>query len=79
MRLLDALAVASAAPGETTRKPWLEECIRSGLVEAPQDGETRRERDAKLNRFRKAVAELREAGIIGLDGERVADLSQKYR
>lgn len=77
--LLDAITVAMTGRGETTRGAWLSECIRTGLVAAAAEGDTRREKDDKVNRFRRALQQLREAGVIGVDGERVIDLSQKYR
>ena len=48
-------------------------------VDEPPETETGEQRARRENSFRNALHELREQGIIGIDGERVADLSQRYR
>ena len=71
--LLDAL-VRSGVPGRTTRMAWYTECVRTGLAEALVDGEPSNEKSAKQSKFRKYLAEIKTAGLIGVDGETITDL-----
>jgi hypothetical protein len=41
--------------------------------------ETGDQRRKRTDKFPKVVHELREAGSVGIDRQRVMDLSQKYR
>lgn len=71
--LLDVFA-KSETRGRTTRAAWFAEAARTGLAEAIVDEDTRPRRDTKLARPRKYSIELRNAGLIGIDGETVIDL-----
>lgn len=71
--LKDALSI-STTPGRTTRAAWFSECVRSGIASnAPAEADWR-ERDRQQKPFRKYVAEIKAAGLIGVDGEIVTDL-----
>lgn len=66
-------------PGSTTRDAWEAECLRRGLVEPPPQGEEGgRERNTRRSPLRTACRKLLEAGWIGIDGERVNDLTRDY-
>ena len=69
----DALAITST-PGTTTRAAWYAECVRTGIAEEVPTGVDWRERDRRQSSFRKYVAELKAAGLIGVNGETVNDL-----
>ncbi len=73
--LLDAFAT-SETPGRTTRTAWLRECVRTGLIEAPEHGDTGTTRRAKQSAFRKHLSGLKACGMIGIDGETVTDLGR---
>jgi hypothetical protein len=74
--LLDALCCTST-PGQTTRQAWYAECVRTGLAEPifSEDGHTINSR--KQSKFRKYMAEIKAAGLIGVDGERIFDLRRR--
>jgi hypothetical protein len=79
--LLDAMALPLLAdepptPGETTMPMWLSECIRRGLVEPPEAGETPIQKGARLVRLRDAKRRLIEAGWIGIDGNRIMNMKR---
>jgi len=65
---------ASKTAGQTTRAIWYAECVRSGLAEPihPEDGAT--VNDRKQSKFRKYLGEIRAAGLIRVDSEKVFDL-----
>ncbi len=69
---LDALCI-SPTPGRTTRTAWYAECVRVGLANCVGAEDSYKVRDAKQSKFRKYMSELREAGLIGVDGETVHD------
>jgi hypothetical protein len=71
--LLDALS-RTDTPGRTTRIAWYGEAARTDLAPKLSDDDSKIQRDRKLARLRKYGAELRSAGLIGIDGEMVSDL-----
>lgn len=71
--LLDALC-RSETPARTTRAEWYAEAVRTNLTEAIGKNDSPARRDNKLARQRKYSIELRNAGLIGIDGETVIDL-----
>ncbi len=75
--LLDAVISNATGPGTTTMADWERECIRRGLVDAPADDDDAEKR-ARLAGFRAARSHLAAAGWIGIDGDRVSDLVDKY-
>ena len=75
--LINALAVASTRPGETTKAAWQSEAERMGLIEPePSEKETATAKGRRTANLRKAQSDLITAGWIGVDGERVMVLSQ---
>ncbi len=76
--LLDALAVASTAPGETTFDAWKRESLRRGFIKPPPPGETSKGRHNRLSGWRKASSDLALAKWIGVDGEHVRNLLRDY-
>jgi hypothetical protein len=76
--LLDALAVAATNPGETTRVAWEGECIRRGLIEGFDPADDGRTKSAKRSVFRAARSDLLAARMIGIDGDRVMDLTRAW-
>ena len=70
---LEALYVTTT-PGRTTRAAWFAECVRIGLADNPPVGAPYQEKDKRQKPFRKYVAELKAARLIGVDGETVIDL-----
>lgn len=72
--LQDALAI-TATPGQTTRDSWYAECARTGLGEPITPEDDWRAKGAKQAKFRKYMVELRTAGLIGVDGPTIVDLS----
>jgi hypothetical protein len=71
--LLNALC-RSEKPGRTTRTEWYAEAVRTNLAEAIGKNDSPARRDKKLARQRKYSIELRNAGLIGIDGETVIGL-----
>jgi AAA domain len=71
--LLDALAI-SAIPGRTTRTLWFAEAARTGLAEPLAPDDDSKARSVKQTKFRKYLAEIRLAGLIGVDGDTITDL-----
>ena len=71
--LTDALAI-SETPGRTTRARWYDEAVRIGLTDALVPGEDYRAKDKKQTTFRKQLSAIREAGLIGVNGDEVLDL-----
>ena len=71
--LLDALAV-SETPGRTTRANWYAEAARTGLAEPLTQEDDSKARSAKHTKFRKYLAEIRIAELIGVDGDTITDL-----
>ena len=70
----------------TPAPPWRDdqgglggECLRRGLIEPFESGDSGRDRSRKRSEFRKAQSELLAAKWIGIDGERVMDLSRGYK
>jgi hypothetical protein len=76
--LMNALAVASIRPGETTRDAWLAECIRMGLIDPPEPEENYVGRRNRLAPLRTAKTELITAGWIACDGNKIKDLRGRY-
>jgi hypothetical protein len=77
--LIDALAISTAAqPGETTRDAWRNECLRKGLIEPPEPGETGTMRRLRTLPLRRAQSELIAARWIAVDSARVIDLRHRY-
>jgi hypothetical protein len=64
-------------PGSTTRRAWYDQCVRLGLAEPLHTDDTYRQKDAKQRKFRKYMAELKAAWLIGVDGETVNDLRKR--
>jgi hypothetical protein len=77
--LMDAIAHAGTRPGETTNAAWQSECIRRALVEPVERDDTGAVRRNKTRDLRRAKSDLQAAHWIGVDGERVMDLTQSYR
>jgi KaiC/GvpD/RAD55 family RecA-like ATPase len=76
--LLSAIAAAATGPGQTAMFAWEIECIRKGLldtIETDDDAATRAKKRAKL---RTAKSDLQAAGMIGINGDRVSDLCQRW-
>ncbi len=71
----DALC-RSATPGSATRGEWYGECVRVGLAEAFSGDADWRERSSKQSLFRKCLGQIKAAGLIGVNGEKVTDLRQ---
>ena len=76
--LMDALAVASTRPGETTREVWESECVRRDLLDPINEADDHRVRAAKRAKLRKAKSDLLAAGMIAIDGEHVRDLTRQW-
>jgi AAA domain len=76
--LLDAIAHAGTRAGETTKAAWESECVRKGLLEAIGPEDDYRRRDSKRVPLRRAQNELLAAHWIGIDGQRVIDLTRSY-
>lgn len=72
----DALAVTTT-PGKTTRDAWYCECARTGLGDPIAPDDDWRAKGAKQAKFRKYMVEIRTAGLIGVDGQIVTDLTEK--
>lgn len=68
--LQDALAVTTT-PGKTTRDAWYAECVRVGLTEPLHSSDTWQIKDAKRRKFRTYMAQLKSAGVVGINGEEV--------
>jgi hypothetical protein len=77
--LIDAIAHAGTRPGETTNAAWEAECLRRKLIEPFEPDDSKRDRDRKRAKLRTARTELQAAHWIGVDGERVMDLTKSYR
>jgi hypothetical protein len=77
--LLDAIAHAGVRPGETTDAAWRGECMRRDLIKRPTPDDTPAARRVAERDFRKAKSDLQAAHWVGVDGERVMDLSRSYR
>ena len=77
--LMDALVVHSPQPGETTRATWESECVRRGLLDPLEPGDSPSARDRKRAKLRMARSALLAAGWIGIDGERVMELTRSWR
>jgi AAA domain len=71
--LVDALA-AGSTPGRTTRAAWYAEAARTGLAEPIEPHDDHNGRRTKQAAFRKYLVQLREAGLVGIDGEIVTDM-----
>jgi hypothetical protein len=76
--LMDALAVASTRPGETTRAAWEGECLRRDLLDPITEADDHRVRGNKRARFRKAKSDLQAAKMIAINGEHVRDLTRQW-
>ena len=76
--LLDALAVASTRPGETTKRAWEGECLRRDLLDPHRREDDHRIRAAKRAKLRAAKSELMAARMVAIDGERVRDLTRQW-
>ncbi len=76
--LLDALITNSVRPGTTTLATWEAECVRRGLVDAPNAGEDSASKRARTASFRAARSHLAAAGWVGIDGDHVSDLARDY-
>jgi AAA domain len=72
--LIDAITVASIAPGSTTLTAWESESVRRGFIEPPEPGENSKARGTRLAKFRTAKTYLLAARWIGFDGQHVHDL-----
>ena len=77
--LLDAIITAPAGPGQTAMFAWETECIRRGLIDPAEFDETPSARHQRKRHWRTARSDLLAARWIGIDGERVSDLTQDYR
>jgi hypothetical protein len=77
--LIDAIVHASTGPGETTNAAWEAECLRRKLIEPDEPDDDKRDRDRKKAKLRTARSDLQAAHLIGVDGERVMDLTRSYR
>jgi hypothetical protein len=79
--LIDALVApsrpANEPAGRTTLIAWEAECLRRGLIDAPEVGDTSALKARKKAMLRKAKSELLAAGWIGIDRPWVADLSNR--
>jgi hypothetical protein len=76
--LMDAIAVASTKPGETTVSAWEAECLRRDLMEPFVQEDDHKERSTKRAGFRKARSDLQAAKMVAISGERVCDLTQRW-
>jgi hypothetical protein len=76
--LMDALAVASTNPGETTIAAWERECLRRDLMEPFVDQDDHKDRSAKRSGFRKAKSALQAAKMLAISGDRVCDLTRRW-
>lgn len=76
--LLDAIVKNATRPGATTMATWESECIRRDLIDAPEPDETAKARHVRYATWRKARTQLLAARWIGIDGDRVTDLTQDY-
>jgi AAA domain len=76
--LMDALAVASTRPGETTATAWEGECLRRGLMEPFIAADDHKDRSAKRATFRKAKSALLAAKMVAINGEHVRDLTRQW-
>ena len=75
--LLDALCLpGDDPPGETTKALWESECVRRDLLDPIEPGDSASVRHRKRGMFRTARSSLLAAGLIGISGERVTDLSR---
>jgi hypothetical protein len=71
--LMDAFAV-SDTQGKTTKAGWYAELVRLGLADPLTGEDDYKAKDQKQRRFRKYVSELKIAGLIGVNGDEIADL-----
>jgi hypothetical protein len=76
--LMDALAVASTRPGETTIAAWEEECLRRDLMERFVADDDHKDRSAKRAVFRKAKSALQAAKMLAISGDHVCDLTCRW-
>jgi hypothetical protein len=70
---MDAFAV-SDTQGKTTKAGWYAELVRLGLADPLVGEDDYKAKDQKQRRFRKYVSELKIAGLIGVNGDEIADL-----
>lgn len=71
--LMDAFTVTET-PGRTTKDAWFAEAVRTGAADAIATEDDYKTRDRKKAPLRKAIFELKTAGIIGVNGDEVFDL-----
>ncbi|MBV8916415.1 MAG: hypothetical protein JOZ05_25680 [Acetobacteraceae bacterium] len=76
--MMDALAVASTNPGETTVAAWEGECLRRDLMEPFVVEDDHKDRSAKRAALRKAKSALLAAKMIAINGDRVRDLTHQW-
>ena len=76
--LIDALAVASTNPGETTVAAWEGECLRRDLMEPFVAEDDHKDRSAKRAAFRKAKSALLAAKMLAINGDRVCELTHQW-
>jgi hypothetical protein len=76
--LMDALAVASTTPGETTVAAWEGECLRRDLMESFCEEDDHKDRSAKRAIFRKAKSALLAAKMVAINGDHVRDLTRQW-
>jgi hypothetical protein len=76
--LIDAIAVATTTPGETTVVAWEGECLRRDLMEPILKEDVHRDRDRKRAAFRKAKSALQAAKMLAINGDRVCDLTRRW-
>jgi hypothetical protein len=76
--LLSAIAGAATRPGETAMFAWEAECVRQGLLDQIEPGDDANARHRKRSFLRKAKSSLLAAGMIGINSERVADLTRRW-
>jgi hypothetical protein len=76
--LINALAVASTTPGETTILAWEGECLRRDLMEPVLKEDDHKDRDRKRAAFRKAKSALQAAKMLAINGDRVCDLTRRW-
>ena len=69
---------AGRTAGTTTTFEWQASCQRKGLIEAAQQDEGYRQRDARMRDFRRAKGDLLAARWISVEGDIVTDLKGRW-
>jgi hypothetical protein len=76
--LMDALAISSTKPGETTMPAWEGECLRRDLIEPFVKEDDHKDRSNKRAKFRKAKSDLQAAKMVAISGNHVRDLTRRW-